>query len=178
MRSLGLGLLIAVAVCVMLTPLAGCGDARGEAAASTSPPVATSASPPSLNVAPAPLVEASVPVLSAGLKTAFASGRGGEPLRAAPTTVIAALERYFATADPAEFNHASRLAFVWAFTMAREPDGDRSTDTRQYVSVYFYADGEAMVAAGSIAPGFNSHLMRLSRPSPSEPWHSDGLYYP
>jgi hypothetical protein len=120
----------------------------------------------------------SVWVLRGGLRTAFASGRDGEPYRAAPPSVIAALKRYFATVDPATFNRASRVAFVWAFTLPREPDGHASTATEQYVVAYFIADGEKMVAAGSMAPGFNDQLMRLSRSSPGAAWHVDGLYFP
>ena len=113
----------------------------------------------------------SVDVLRGALKSAYASGRDGEPLRAAPAPVIAALKRYFATADPAMFNGASRVAFVWAFT-----DVHASTATRQIVDAFFFADGEKMVAAGSIAPGFSIHLVRLTRSSPGTPWQVDGLY--
>lgn len=115
----------------------------------------------------------SIIVLRGALKAAFASGRDGEPMRMPPARVIAALKHYFATADPAEFNGASRVAFIWAFT-----DVHASTATRQIVDACFFADGEKMVAAGSIAPGFGIHLMRLTRSSPGASWHVDGLYSP
>jgi hypothetical protein len=159
--------------------LAGCGSSARVAAsplssASTSSPASSSPAWPGPNGD----LSTSVMVLRGGLQTAFASGRDGRPLRAAPSAVLAALKHYFATVDPASFNGASRVAFVWAFTMVREPDGHRSTSTRQYVAVSFWADGEQMVAAGSMAPGFNDQLMSLSKSSPSGVWHVDGLYYP
>jgi hypothetical protein len=106
------------------------------------------------------------------------SCRDGQP--AASASLIRALKRYFASVDPDEFNGASRVAFVWAFTIAPEPDVGipESTDTEQYVDVYFWADGDRMVAAGSIAPGFSSSMMSLSRSSPAEKWHVDGFWMP
>ena len=122
----------------------------------------------------------SVAELRAQLKTVFArdpSALYRSPMRAASPTTIAALEDYFDTVDPGEFNGASRVAFVWAFS-APEVAGARSTPTRQYLAAFFWADGDQMIAAGSIAPGFSTHLMRLSRPSAGEPWRVDGLWSP
>ena len=89
-----------------------------------------------------------------------------------------ALRRWFATVDPAKFNGASQVDFAWAYTMVREPDGRRSTSTRQYVVAYFYADGDEMIGAGGMGPGYGDQLLRLSRPSTCEPWRVDGFYYP
>jgi hypothetical protein len=99
-------------------------------------------------------------------------------MRATAPAAIAALRDYFASVDPSTFNGASRIAFVWAFTMVREPHGRRSTPTRLYLVVYFKARGDKMIAAGSIAPGYNEHLLLLTRPSRHDAWHVSGLYYP
>ena len=162
--------------CLALTFLAGCGAqgtassqlAGGASVPASSSPTATTPAWPGPNGD----LSTSIIVLRGALKAAFASGRDGEPMSMPPAPVIIALKRYFATADPAQFNGASRVAFVWAFTDARA-----STATRQIVDAFFFADGEKMVAAGSIAPGFSTHLMSLSRPSPKGRWHVDGLLY-
>jgi hypothetical protein len=124
------------------------------------------------------LMNASVPVLRSALKTAFASGRDGSPWREAPPSVTAALKRYFAHVDPATYNGASRVRFVWAFTMTRVADYHASNATEHFVVAYFWAHGDSMVAAGAMAPGFNSELMRLSRSSPAQQWQVDGSYSP
>ena len=95
-----------------------------------------------------------------------------------PAAAIAALRHYFATVDPKMFNDASRAAFVWAFTLPREPDGHRSTATRLYVTAIFLAKGNHMVAAGDMAPGYNDQFFRLTRSSRHDAWHVDGLYMP
>jgi len=161
--------------CIAFTLLAGCGGtqaARSSQSASASAPA--SSSPAAAPAWPGPNgdLSTSIIVLRGALKAAFASGRDGEPMRMPPVSVIAALKRYFATADPAQFNGASRVAFVWAFT-----DVHASMATRQVVDAVFFADGQKMVAAGSIAPGFSTHLMSLSRSSSNRRWHVDGLLY-
>jgi len=161
-----------------LTLLVGCGGTQVAASSQPAggPSVPASSSPAATSPAwpgPGGDLSTSVDVLRGALKSAYASGRDGEPLRTASASVIAALKHFFATVDPAKFNGASRVAFVWAFT-----DGRASTATRQIVDAYFFADGEKMVAAGSIAPGFSIHLMRLTRSSPGAAWHVDGLYSP
>jgi len=172
---------LACAACSALTIvlLAGCSS---DAGVTTSPsPTRTttpSASPTPAWPAPQGDLSISIAILRSGFRSAFLSGRTGVPFRASPPSVIAALKRYFATVDPAEFNGASRVAFIWAFTLPREPDGHRSTATRQYVEAYFLADGEHMVAAGSMAAGINAQFISLSRPSSAAPWRVEGLYMP
>ena len=96
-------------------------------------------------------------------------------VRAAPSDAIAALKEYFASVDPDAFiSGASQVAFVWAF----KPDCPRSTSTRLYLVVFFEARGDKMIAAGSIAPGYNAHLFLLTRQSREDAWHVDGLFYP
>lgn len=73
---------------------------------------------------------------------------------------------------------ASRVAFIWAFTVPHEPDGGRSAPIGQYVEACFLADGEYMSAAGSMAAGINAPLMSLKRRSSQAAWHVDGLCYP
>jgi hypothetical protein len=178
-RLIAGALAFAVCGCLVLSLLAGCGSGAG-VTTSSSPTGVTTPSASATPAWPAPQgdLSTSIAILRSGFKSAFASGRTGAPFRAAPLSVIVALKRYFATVDPAEFNGASRVAFVWAFTVPREPDGHRSTDTRQYVEAYFLADGPEMVAAGSMAAGFNAQLMSLSRSSAQAAWRVEGLYYP
>jgi hypothetical protein len=56
--------------------------------------------------------------------------------------------------------------------------GYRSTPTRRYVSVLVWAEGENMVAAGTVAPGYSQAMMSLSRQSTEDAWHADGLWSP
>jgi hypothetical protein len=100
------------------------------------------------------------------------------PARVASPDAIAAIESYFAAVDPRMLNGASRAAFVWAFERPQEPDGNRSTSTRLYLDVAFGAWGANMVAAGDMAPGYNEEFFLLTRPSPYDAWHVNGLYYP
>lgn len=163
----------AASACLALAILAGCGGTQAATSSqSASSPASANSSPAATPTWPGPNgdLSTSIIVLRGALRAAFASGRDGEPMRMPPAPVIAALKRYFATADPAQFNGASRVAFVWAFT-----DVHASTATRQIVDAFFFADGEKMVAAGSIAPGFSIHLMSLTRSSPNGRWHVDGL---
>jgi hypothetical protein len=153
--------------------------AGGGVASSPSAPSPTSS--PSRSPSPPPPVEielrSTLQTLSSALGLAHARGRDGLPFEASPST-IAALKHYFKAVDPAKFNGASRVVFVWAYRVPREPDGKRSTATRQYVSAYFWADGAAMVAAGDMTPGLNEEFFRLSRSSPDAKWRVDGLYMP
>ena len=171
----GLAWLLVALLCLLPALLAACGESDvvlNPSPASSPPSAAAEAS----DASSPDYARWSVPVLRSALKAAFSSGRDGKP--SAPTSVTRALERYFASVDPADFNGASRVRFVWAFTVAPQHGMFESTSTEHYVAVYFWADGEDMVAAGTIAPGFSSHLMRLSRPSSAEVWHVDGLYTP
>jgi hypothetical protein len=172
--GIALGCICTACSCLALALAAGCGaqvtagsqTAGGASVPASSSPAATTPAWPGPNGD----LSTSIIVLRGALRAAFASGRDGEPMSMPPAPVIAALKRYFATADPAQFNGASRVAFIWAFS-----DVHASTATRQIVDAYFFADGEKMVAAGSIAPGVSIHLMSLSRPSPNGRWHVDGL---
>jgi hypothetical protein len=173
------GVLAFAACCALaIALLAGCSGAAVTTSASPTGATTLSASPTPAWPAPQGDLSISITILRSGFRSAFSSGRTGVPFRASPPSVIAALERYFATVDPAEFNGASRVAFIWAFTVPREPDGHRSTATRQYVEAYFLADGEHMVAAGSMAAGINAQFISLSRRSSAAAWHVEGLYYP
>ena len=175
-RHFGLTWLLVSLVCLTLALLAACGES--DVVLNPSPAASAPSTPAEASDATSPdYARWSVPVLRSALKAALSSGRDGEP--SAPTSVTRALKRYFASVDPAaDFNGASQVRFVWAFTVAPQHGMFESTSTEQYVDVYFWADGEDMVAAGAIAPGFSSHLMRLSRPSSAEVWHVDGLYTP
>ena len=175
-RHFGLAWPLVCLVCLSLALLAACGES--DVVLNPSPAASAPSTPAEASDATSPdYARWSVPVLRSALKAAFSSGRDGEP--SAPTSVTRALKQYFASVDPAaDFNGASQVRFVWAFTVAPQHGMFESTSTEQYVDVYFWADGEDMVAAGTIAPGFGSHLMRLSRPSSAEVWHVDGLYTP
>jgi hypothetical protein len=161
--------------CVALAPLVGCDDDDDTASATPSPSGATMTSPDaSSGGVPASIVDASVPALRGALRSAYLQGQRGGRFEA-ERSVIIALRKSFAS-DPSMLNGASRAVLLWAcpFEMA----GHRSTPTRQYVIVYFWAEGEQMIAAGTVAPGFSGDLMRLSRSSPDEPWHVDGHWTP
>ena len=167
-----------VLACILPLLVAGCGHGGGIAASTSAPsassaPTADSSSQPPANME----LLVTLPNLRGGLREAYARGREGKPFQATPST-ITALRRYFKTVDPATFNGASRVVFVWAYPIPREPDGHRSTDVKQYVVAYFWADGENMAAAGSMAAGLNAEFFSLSRPSADVKWHVDGLYKP
>jgi len=173
---------VAVAVAVLaglaLTlALSACGG-EGRVAASASPSPTRACRDGDHPIVSEVLLGSWVARLRGGLKGAYAGGRSATGFRAAPASVILALRRWLATVDPGRFNGASRVRFIWAFTLPREPDGHTSTPTRQYVDVYFWADGKDMAAAGSMAPGFNDQYVRLSRSTRTGPWHVDGLYEP
>ena len=101
-------------------------------------------------------------------------GRGLPP---APPGAVAAMEEYFASTDPSTFGGASRAAFVWAFTVPREPDGHRSTSTRLYLTVYYGAWGP-VAYAGDMHPGYNGDFFLLTRPSTAAGWRVQCVYYP
>lgn len=98
-------------------------------------------------------------------------------LRPAPPDAVAAMEAYFASADPKTFSGATRAAFVCAFTVPREPDGHQSTSTRLYLIAYYGAWGP-VVAAGDMHAGYNGDFFLLTRPSESNDWQVKGIYYP
>jgi hypothetical protein len=161
--------------------LPACGTSgQGNASPGSSPGETASAPSPSATpVSVSQLLDSATSV--AGLRTQLKSigpdALYGKPFREAPPAVIAALEDYFATVDPSagELNNASRVEFVWAFT-AVEAVGERSTSTRQIVDAYFHAEGDHMIYVGTIHPGYNNHLMHLSRQSTAKPWQVDGWY--
>lgn len=163
--------------------LAACSNSGQDSPSPASSPSATAAAPSASSsagpVSVSMLLDSatSVAELRSQLKSVGPDPLYGKPFRKAPRAVIAALEDYFATVDPSagELNNASRVEFVWAFT-AVEAVGERSTSTRQIVDAYFHAEGDDMIYVGTIHPGYNNHLMHLSRESTAEPWHVDGWY--
>lgn len=184
-RSGGGLALLASLVVTLAAPLVltACGNSSQDAVSppsSSGPPAATSPSASASPVSVSQLLDSATSVagLRSQLKSVGPDALYGKPFRASPPSVITALEDYFATVDPSkgEFNGASSVEFVWAFTMVRAPGGHLSTPTRQYVDAYFLAEGDDMMYAGSMGPGFNNRLMRLSRQSTSDSWHVDGWY--
>jgi hypothetical protein len=178
-RRLMAGVLALAGCLLAIVLLSGC-DGGAAVATSPSPTDTTmSLSPTPAWPGPEGRLSISITTLRSGFKSAFASGRTGKPYRASPSAVIIALKRYFASVDPNKFiSGANRVAFVWAFTPSQPVGGQPPSPTLQYVVAYFLADGPDMIAAGSIAPGFNAHLMSLSRSSPDDAWQVDGLYFP
>ena len=115
-------------------------------------------------------------MIRAALQHAYLQGQAGEPFKVEPA-IRAALRESIAS-DPAMLNGASRAILLWACPVELPELGYRSTPTRRYVSVLVWAEGENMVAAGTVAPGFSKTLMSLSRASTDEAWRVDGLWGP
>jgi hypothetical protein len=183
----GLALVLAVSVAVTATSCASSAPTAAGTSRSPSPPVSLS---PSVSPSPTPssltgeelrFSDLTVSELRQRLRKTFArdpQALFGVPMRATSPAAIDALRKYFATVDASTFNGASKAAFVWAFTMVGEPGGLHSTSTRLYPVVYFKAWGDQMIAAGSIAPGYNQHLFLLTRPSRHDVWRVSGPYNP
>jgi hypothetical protein len=115
-------------------------------------------------------------MIRAALRNAYSQGQAGEPFKAEPA-VMRALRKSIA-ADPAMFNGASRAVLVYARPIEMPQYGYLATPTRRYVGVLVWADGEEMVAAGTVAPGYSQTMMSLSRSSAQGAWHVDGLWGP
>jgi hypothetical protein len=171
------GILLLAVTCLAAALISGCGNAD-DVSSDASPsalPVASSSAALAAATPSAPQ-PSDLLMIRAALKNAYSQGQAGEPYKVEPA-VMGALKKSFAS-DPAVFNGASRAVLVWARPIEMPQYGYRSTPTRRYVSVLVWAEGEEMVAAGTVAPGYSQTMMSLSRSSAQDTWQVDGLWGP
>ena len=171
------GLLVLTVGCLATGLIAACGTASGTSQDASPSTLLVASSPSALaSATPAAPQSSDLLMIRGALKNAYLRGQARRPFKVEPA-IMSALRKSFAS-DPAMLNGASRAVFVWACPVEMPQYGYRSTPTKRYVDVLVWADGEEMIAAGTVAPGYSQTMMSLSRSSTSDAWHVDGLWSP
>jgi hypothetical protein len=164
-RFIGTSLTFAL-LCLTLGVIAGCGGAKAASKSASPSPAATTASP---HASPSGLdsfaTRWQVRVVRSAIRSAYRQGRAGG--RQVDPSITAALRTSIAS-DPSVLNGASRAVLL--LVSPWEAEGYRPTATQTAVLIYVWAEGDQMIAAGTLAPGFSSTSVTLSRSSPSAAW--------
>lgn len=146
--------------------LAGCGGTEA-ASLSASPSLEATTASPRVS---APEIDAftikhQVQVVRWAIRSAYQQGRAGG--RQVDPSVVAALRKAIAS-DPSVLNGASRAVLL--LVSPWDSKGYKPAATRTAVLIYVWSEGDQMIAAGTLAPGFSSTSVSLSRPSPDGAW--------
>ena len=170
LRFVGASLTL-VLLCLTLGLLAGCGGTKA-ASQSTSPSPGTTTAAPLAS--PSGLdsfaTKWQVRIVRSAIRSAYRQGRAGG--RQVDPSITAALRKSLAS-DPSVLNGASRAVLLLVSPF--ESKGYKPTATRTAVIIYVWAEGDQMIAAGTLAPGFSSTVVSLSRPSAGGAWQIDGI---
>jgi hypothetical protein len=146
--------------------LAGCGGTEAASQSASPLPGTTTASP---HASPSQIdaftTRHQIQVVRAAIRSAYRLGRTAG--RQVDPSVVAALRKAIAS-DPSVLNGASRAVVL--LVSPWESKGYKPTATRTAVVVYVWAEGDQMIAAGTLAPGFSSTSVSLSRASPDGAW--------
>jgi hypothetical protein len=159
---------LATLILLPLGLLVGCAGTDGTADNSPSP-AATIASPEAASKGlPSRVTAHELQVIRAALRSAYRQGHAGG--RQLDPSIITAVRNSLAS-NPSIMNGASRVVLLWVSPRTVY----RPTATRRNVTVYVWAEGPDMIAAGSVAPGFSETVVSLARPSRGDAWRIDGI---
>ena len=166
LRSIGAALTFALLCLTLAVVLAGCGGTKAASQSASPSPATATASP---HASPSGLdsfaTKWQVRVVRSAIRSAYRQGRAGG--RQVDPSITAALRRSIAS-DPSVLNGASRAVLL--LVSPWEAKGYKPTATHTAVLIYVWAEGDQMIAAGTLAPGFSSTSVTLSRPSPGGAW--------
>jgi len=158
-------------LCLALGVLAGCGGTKAASQSALPSPEASTASPhASAPEADAFTIKHQVQVIRSAIRSAYQQGRAGSGL--VDPSVTPALRKSIAS-DPSVLNGASRAVLLWVSPW--DAKGYKPTRTHTAVFIYVWAEGDQMIAAGTLAPGFSGTTVTLSRPSAGGTWQIDDV---